>query len=162
MLFYWLLFALLFTACWSDIRQRVIANWIALSVFTLGLVRLCITLEVSIVQWSALTFYSLLIVALCLLFYYRCLGGGDIKLLIGLIPWFSVELYMYFVVLCTLLGGMLAVLMSFSQLVSNIIKSSLCEKTVVDKLINLRQLSVPYALPISIAALFLLSKEFLG
>lgn len=132
--------------CYYDSRQRIVPNSACVVVLILGLVDLLLAHHVAIDQRVHMLWLFIVVGGASLLIYaLGWLGGGDIKLLLAFTPWFSPANYLVFFIVLTLLGGCLAVIIW-------------CWNTGFNRSISSQEsnLSVPYALAISLSSLLLL------
>ncbi|MDX1975506.1 MAG: prepilin peptidase [Rickettsiales bacterium] len=95
---------------WLDVTRYIIPNWLVASL--LLLYPLAIYLSPVSVDWlMALAGMGIIFAVGFALFAFRFVGGGDIKLLTVLALWVGWALLVDYMVLVTLLGGVLSVVL---------------------------------------------------
>lgn len=158
-----LLVGLLSVACYSDVRCRTIDNWVCVSLATIAIIyQLGINESAMYLQWSLIIYYMAIVSALMAIFYWGMLGGGDIKLIAALILWFERDDIGVFLIVMTLLGGIWALIMLLFTLGCHFFRSYTTDTPSQSLSLLVSKLTIPYALPISLAAAFLLFEEFIG
>jgi prepilin peptidase CpaA len=104
----WGFVALLGWAAWSDYRRFIIPNRICLGVVGLYVAYLPVSgLSFDDIGWSAACALGLFSFG-AVLFARRMIGGGDVKLMAAVALWAGRDLFVDYVFLTTLAGGVLA------------------------------------------------------
>jgi prepilin peptidase CpaA len=161
MFYYLILAGLLLLACCMDCYRRQIDHWICGAVMLVGVVyRLSIYTQNDAAVWSSIVGFIAVFVGLLCWFHWGLLGGGDIKLIMSLIPWFTFGDYLMFLIFLTILGGLFAVMFTVAVTLKCIYRVGLWHVSIHHISFVIKRSTIPYALPISIAAIFLLFKEF--
>lgn len=132
---------LLVIACYCDVRWRLIPNWLTLSILLLGWGQ-CLLTAPSFLPINLLLTLAFLLVGLGI-FALAWLGAGDIKLIVALSSWIQWQQALSFIVIFTLLGGVLA----FIVIIYNRLCCYLGSTPIQD---------LPYGLAISSSAFWLL------
>lgn len=136
---------LLLWAAASDIRSYTIPNWISIALAVgFPVAVLSAPTDIPVVE-HALT-AGAIFAGTFALFCRRLMGGGDVKLWTALALWLGPELIVIHVILVALLGGLLGVMLLIQR---SAIRAG---GTPVSRT------SVPYGVPIVVAALWLLPR----
>ena len=148
-LHYGLLIALaiaLLVAAFTDMRRRQIDNWLNGS----------IVIAAPLYWWSSgLSLYPGVAIqlgvavaafaVLAILFAFKMMGGGDVKLLTALALWIEPTMFLKLLVIMALVGGLLTIVMGIIHLM----------KRQRDKL------AVPYGVAIAVGGLWVLGTHYL-
>ncbi len=155
MLFSLIFAGLLFAACIVDLKAFRIPNAIPLALIALFLIKAAATDEIAV--WPAhLVAFGLTFGFGLLAFSLGMLGGGDIKLITALALWFGTSALPSFLVITAIGGGLLALILLAVRHLTNRrpVMAPSTGPTPSPRLLD-RQAPVPYALPITFAALWL-------
>jgi prepilin peptidase CpaA len=145
--------ALLVVAAYSDIRTLRIPNVLVVAIAALGILRL-VLLGNPITATYAVGAALLVFFAGCVLFRYRIVGGGDVKLLTATIPLIWYRDLFNFLALMSIIGALLAVVVvvvhNYLPLVSGPRLAARLPKG---------RLPVPYGVAISVAGIVTLLSQ---
>lgn len=101
---------LLFIAAFEDMRERRIPNGITLAIAALWPLHV-VTAPVPVAWAASVGIAAIVFVFGFVLFHFRLLGGGDVKLTAAMTLWAGPDLAVPFLLLVTLAGGVLALAM---------------------------------------------------
>lgn len=120
-IFFWAFVGLMAAAAIFDMWKFIIPNWISMAL--LGLfVAAALLLPVQIDWLSQLGAMGLMLLATVLLYLFRLLGGGDLKLLTVVALWVGLGALPAFIVYTALAGAALSLgLMAVRRLVSGVL-----------------------------------------
>ena len=155
MLFSFVFTGLLLVACIIDLREFRIPNAIPLALIALFLIKAAASDDVSV--WPAhLAAFGLTFSFGLLVFALGMLGGGDVKLITASALWFGTSALPSFLAITAIGGGLLAVILLALRYFANRrpVMASPGGSAHSAKLLD-RKAPVPYALPITFAALWL-------
>lgn len=138
---------LLLVACWFDVRERTIPNWLNLAIAALAVP----------FWWSAgLAFWpdvllqvgvsALVLFVFALAFALGAMGGGDVKLIAAIALWLPAPAVMLLIFIMSVAGGVLTVVLA--------VRHKLAKRT--------ERLEIPYGLAIAFGGLWLISERFLN
>ncbi|WP_096186966.1 A24 family peptidase [Evansella halocellulosilytica] len=105
----YLLFIFLAAACFTDIKHRKLPNWLTLTGMAVGLSYHLITSGIEGIFFSGLG----LIVGggiFFVLYLFKALGAGDVKLFAGIGALVGVELVLYFMMYSIVFAGIIAII----------------------------------------------------
>ena len=103
-MFEWPLLISLLIAVYTDIKSRVIPNWLIAGVLCLGLVHFFLE-----INFEYLISFGIGVLVWGLFFYLKLFGGGDAKLMMGL-SFFVLPVNLLTFYLCVLIAGALQAL----------------------------------------------------
>jgi prepilin peptidase CpaA len=157
------IFLLAAVASVTDVARGRIYNWLTLPLMLAALIFATVTQG-----WSGLA-HSLLGLALGLLlygwmFWLGVLGGGDIKLLMAFGAWGGAQYVGEVALMGILLGGLMSILMllfqghlvNFGKKLYRFILSLAVKELEVEMVQVNRKLTMPFGVPISVAAVWVL------
>ena len=149
---------------WTDIRERIIDNWLNLG----------IALAAPLFWWAsgvplwpevAIQLAQGLIVTLlfAILFAFGAMGGGDVKLLGALALWFPPVPMVSLIVIMSILGGVLTVAMLVHSKMSNRAKLAPAGNLTDDNPAKpAEKIEIPYGVAISAAGLWTIYERYLN
>ncbi len=149
--------ALLFAAAMFDVTQFRIPNLIPLLITGLFLMKASAGIEAGSLLHHVLVFACTLVLGF-LAFAMGVLGGGDVKLMAVLALWFGPSNFADFIAITGIIGGLLGVLLLLarrSTTVAALPTSADSGSSSLKQRLLSPAAPMPYALPISIAALWL-------
>ncbi len=155
MLFSFVFAGFLLVACIVDLKEFRIPNAIPLALIALFLIKAAATGDVAVWPTHLVAFGVTFAFGL-LAFALGLLGGGDIKLITALALWFGTSALPSFLAITAIGGGLLAlILLALRCLVNR--RPAMAPSTGATHGVRLldRKAPVPYALPITFAALWL-------
>ncbi|KGJ91195.1 prepilin peptidase [Colwellia psychrerythraea] len=150
---HYLVAGLLVKASYLDWRYRQLPNWLSLLVLVSGmsvllLQQLLVSAQFYDFSLRMITAF-LIIVAALPVYYLGGLAAGDIKFIAALSVWFEFEQLKIFLLLTTLVGGLLALIIIGYNVSLNLFNSR-------DKGNKTTIITVPYGIAISLGAAFVL------
>jgi prepilin peptidase CpaA len=149
--------ALLLAASLFDVTQFRIPNLIPLLVTSLFLMKAGIGIEAGPI-WSRVLVSACMFAVGFLAFSAGLLGGGDVKLMAALALWFDASNFADFVAVTGIAGGVLGILLLLTRRTIPIaalpLSADASSSSFKQRLLN-PAAPLPYAVPISIAALWL-------
>jgi len=169
---------LLVWAAYSDLKDRIIPNWIPLSIFILFGAFLAIEAVMGVVEpvlppLSSLASGFGLLVVFTGLFALNMIGGGDVKLIASLGFWAGLSHVAEFLVIMALAGGIVALFYFLKhqnridpevkpEVVINKASGQTATMAASDTTQTIKGTHIPYGLAISVAGLFVLIKLFIN
>ena len=142
----------LLIAAFTDLKSRRIANWLNLAI-ALGAPLFWWASDMSLwpdIAWQLGTALAVFAV-LSVLFAIKAMGGGDVKLLTALALWIEPLLYLKFLVMMALLGGVLTLGIGAYNVMSRRRRKSSDRKPI----------SIPYGVAIALAGLWTIGTFYL-
>ena len=135
----------LLTAAFTDIRRRQIDNWLNAAI-ALGAPLFWLASGLSLVDvgWQlgvAVATFAVLAV----LFAFRAMGGGDVKLLTALALWIQPVWFLRLLIVMALVGGVLTLVLGMWHIARR----------------RKDKIAIPYGVAIASAALWTLSSQYL-
>jgi prepilin peptidase CpaA len=169
-----LVMGLLVVAAIFDIKSRIIPNWISLSIFGLYLIFLAIQwgLGINPPLVDPLTSFATGLGTLAVFtgfFYFRFIGGGDVKLIAAVAFWVGLKGIAPFIMIMAITGGVIAVFYIFKRDVGpeieidqegkfSIEEEKKKKKEVKVGEINNKSAKIPYGIAISVGGLFVVNQ----
>lgn len=154
-------YGVLVYAVFTDIRFRLIPNWISI-VIICAFIGFYVTSNDPSLSAGHFFVSFIVLTALLPLFAFKKMGAGDIKLISALSLWMGPTHIVEFLSLTALLGGMIAIL----YLVRTYVAMGLVFMPVYGGVLASACLrgsqTVPYAIPITFAALYLMFQLYGG
>lgn len=144
---------LLFLAGLQDVLSRKISNVLSVAVLAVALIALAMGV-LSGAWWEHLLAFAITLGAGMFLFTRGWLGGGDVKLLAAAATWFDLRGLAIFLLATAIIGGLIALVMIVLRL--TVIRGGLARGGFA----GAKQGSVPYGVPIAVAAIALAVRGF--
>jgi Flp pilus assembly protein protease CpaA len=140
----WLLIVILcLVVCFYDLRYRLIPHWLCIAILTLSVLVSPVNFSL---MWSIKAFgIGCFLLAL---WYYRILGGGDVKLFVAFIPAISDPYLLMSLILIGLSGGVLAVIYLIYGYCTDLQK--------------VKAKGLPFGIPICVVGLFCVAASLSG
>lgn len=154
MLFAILLTLLMLLVISYDITQYIIPNW--LIGLVLALYPVYVLLAPVPINWTAGLMIAGVVLAVGLvIFYFKLMGGGDIKLLVVCALWAGDVASIKLIFFTALLGGIMALLLLLGRPVAGYYKARIAPERLMPKIL-LPGEPLPYGVAIAIAMLILI------
>jgi len=136
----------------QDLRQRRISNLLCVAILILGLARWIMPMQLDAGAWALGTGAAVFVVG-TIFFHLGWLGGGDVKLLAASVVLLGVSGTPDFLVLMSILGGVLALVVLMHDRLRRLVKAARQgDAAAAEDGSAQRKIQLPYGVAIAIAA----------
>lgn len=152
-----LLGAMMAGVFYFDLTRYIIPNWLNLTVLALY-PAFALTVAAPEVWWEPLAALGAMFAGGFLIYMFRLMGAGDIKLLAALAPWCGWSMTLIFLLIYTaMLGGALAIIVYVLRLLLPALLVRMKSEAKIPRLLTHGE-PIPYGLAISVAFVILMAR----
>lgn len=152
-----LLGALMAAVFYFDLTRYIIPNWLNLTVLLLY-PAFALTVAAPEVWWEPIIALLAMFAGGFLIYMFKLMGAGDIKLLAALAPWCGWSMTLIHLLIYTaMLGGALAIIIYLSRLLLPAILANMKSEANIPRLLTHGE-PIPYGLAISVAFVILMAQ----